>query len=97
MARTGMVARLGPVRQSGQGLRGNPHRPLVCRRRLRRVFYASPLVTVCYDPSSRKSYDRRRAAGKKRLQAELTLTRRCVNVLWALIRDRRCYEVAPTP
>ncbi|ADI04520.1 IS116/IS110/IS902 family transposase [Streptomyces bingchenggensis BCW-1] len=59
------------------------------------MFYTSALVSVRYDPSSRKFYDRRRAGGKKYLQAELALARWRVNVPWALIRDRRCYEVAP--
>ncbi|MEV7237253.1 IS110 family transposase, partial [Streptomyces sp. NPDC051020] len=36
-----------------------------------------------------------RAEGKKHVQAVLALARRRVNVLWALIRDRRCHQVAP--
>jgi hypothetical protein len=56
---------------------------------------AAALVSVRYDPNSRNFYDRKRAGGKKHVQAELALARRRVNVLWALIRDRRCYEVVP--
>ena len=74
---------------------GNPRRPLVHHRRLRRVFSTGALVSLRYDPSSRKFYDLRRAEGKKHVQAVLALARRRVNALWALIRDRRCYEVAP--
>lgn len=59
------------------------------------VFYTSALVSVRYDPNSRKFYDRKRAEGKKHIQAVLALARRRVNVIWALIRDRRCYEVTP--
>ncbi|MZE55678.1 IS110 family transposase, partial [Streptomyces sp. SID5770] len=55
----------------------------------------SALVSVQFDPNSRKFYDRKRAEGKKHVQAVLALARRRVNVLWALIRDRRCYEVTP--
>ncbi|NUP38116.1 MAG: IS110 family transposase, partial [Streptomyces sp.] len=47
------------------------------------------------DPNSRKFYDRKRAEGKKHVQAVPALARRRVNVLWALIRDRRCYQVTP--
>lgn len=32
---------------------------------------------------------------KKHIQAVLALARRRVNVLWALIRDGRCYDVIP--
>lgn len=40
-------------------------------------------------------YDRKRAEGKKHIQAVLALARRRTNVIWALIRDRRCYQVTP--
>lgn len=43
----------------------------------------------------RTFYDRKRAEGKRHKQAVIALTRRRVNVLWALIRDRRLYETAP--
>ncbi|MFD9253380.1 IS110 family transposase, partial [Streptomyces bottropensis] len=35
---------------------------------------------------------RMRAEGKRHVQAVLALARRRVNVLWALIRDGRCYQ-----
>ncbi|MFJ7910540.1 IS110 family transposase, partial [Kitasatospora sp. NPDC096204] len=44
---------------------------------------------------SRKFYDRKRAEGKRHVQAVMALARRRVNVLWALIRDRRCYHITP--
>lgn len=37
----------------------------------------------------------RGAEGKRHTQAVLALARRRVNVLWALLRDRRTYELAP--
>jgi transposase len=74
---------------------GNHHRPTQYHRRLQRVFYASALVSIRCDPNSRTFYDRKRAEGKRHVQAVMALARRRVNVLWALIRDRRCYEVAP--
>lgn len=81
-------------RDSGQ-VSGNDHRPTRYHRRLQRVFYISALVSVRRDPNSRKFYDRKRAEGKRHVQALLALARRRVNVLWALIRDRRCYQVTP--
>ncbi|MFB9839350.1 IS110 family transposase, partial [Actinoallomurus acaciae] len=33
--------------------------------------------------------------GKHHSQAVLALARRRVNVLWALLRDGRCYQLAP--
>ncbi|MFF4731073.1 IS110 family transposase [Streptomyces mirabilis] len=81
-------------RDSGK-VSGNLHRPINYHRRLQRVFYTSALVSVRYDPNSRKFYDRKRAEGKKHVQAVLALARRRVNVIWALIRDQRCYQVTP--
>ncbi|WP_086866586.1 IS110 family transposase [Streptomyces viridochromogenes] len=81
-------------RDSGK-VSGNLHRPLVYHRSLQRVFYTSALVSVRYDPNSRKFYDRKRAEGKKHVQAVLALARRRDNVIWALIRDRRFYQVTP--
>lgn len=57
----------------------------------------SALTSVRYDPNSRRFYDRKRAEGKRHTQAVIALARRRVDVLWALIRDRRLYEVAPRP
>ncbi|MER7841886.1 IS110 family transposase [Streptomyces sp. NPDC096040] len=81
-------------RDSGQ-VSGNLHRPTRYHRRLQRVFYTSALVSIRCDPNSRRFYDRKRAEGKRHVQAVLALARRRVNVLWALIRDRRCYTVTP--
>ncbi|MFB7929653.1 IS110 family transposase [Streptomyces sp. NPDC056039] len=81
-------------RDSGK-VSGNLHRPQRYHRRLQRVFYTSSLVSIQRDPNSRRFYDRKRAEGKRHVQAVLALARRRVNVLWALIRDRRCYQVAP--
>lgn len=82
-------------RDSGK-VSNNIHRLLVYHRRLQRVFYTSALVSVRCDPNPLRIYDRKRAEGKKHVQAVLALARRRVNVLWTLIRDRRCYQVAPS-
>ncbi|GGW76612.1 IS110 family transposase [Streptomyces galilaeus] len=74
---------------------GNLRRPQRYHRRLQHVFYTSALVSSWSDPNSKRFYDRKRAEGKSHIQAVLALARRRVNVLWALIRDRRCYQVLP--
>lgn len=81
-------------RYSGK-LSGNLHRPMTHHRRHQRVFSTSALVSVRYDRNSRKFYDRKRAERKKHIQAVLALARQRVNVIWALFRDWRCYEIAP--
>ncbi|MFI7053473.1 hypothetical protein ACWDOR_00005, partial [Streptosporangium canum] len=55
----------------------------------------SALISIQHNPESRAFYDRKRAEGKLHTQAVLALARRRVNVLWALIRERRCYELTP--
>ncbi len=93
--RLAAFAGLAPVpRDSGQ-VSGNLRRPQRYQRRLQRVFYTSALLSIRSDPNSRRFYDRKRAEGKRHTQAVLALARRRVNVLWALIRDRRLYEVTP--
>ncbi|MFF3245894.1 IS110 family transposase [Streptomyces sp. NPDC002870] len=81
-------------RDSGK-ISGNLRRPQRYNRRLQRVFYTSALMSIRYSDESRRFYDRKRAEGKRHTQAVMALARRRVNVLWALIRDRRCYQ--PTP
>lgn len=62
------------------------------------VHNMSALTSVRYDPNSRTYGDRKRAEGERHSQAVIALARRRVNVLWALIRDGRPYEVAaPQP
>ncbi|KAK1177261.1 IS110 family transposase [Streptomyces sp. NBS 14/10] len=78
-------AGLAPAPKDSGKVSGNLHRPVAYHRRLQRVFYTSALVSIRCDPNSRKFY----------VQAVLALAHRRVNVLWALIRDRRCYQVTP--
>ncbi|WP_435796648.1 IS110 family transposase [Kitasatospora indigofera] len=88
-------AGVAPAPRDSGKVSGNLHRPTVYHRRLQRVFYTSALVSIRCDPNSRAFYDRKRAEGKRHVQAVMSLARRRVNVLWALIRDRRCYHVTP--
>jgi len=71
---------------------GNLHRPRRYHRGLQRVFYTSALISIRNCDASRRFYERKRAEGKRHTQAVLALARRRVNVLWALIRDGRCYQ-----
>jgi transposase len=88
-------AGLTPVPRDSGRISGNRHRPHRYNRDLNHVFYTSALINVRYNPESRTYYDRKRTEGKLHTQAVLALARRRVNVLWALIRDPRCYELTP--
>ncbi|MER6365500.1 IS110 family transposase [Kitasatospora sp. NPDC001527] len=88
-------AGIAPAPRDSGKVSGNLHRPMVYHRRLQRVFYTSALVSIRCDPNSWAFYDRKRAEGKRHVQAVMALARRRVNVLWALIRDRRCCHVTP--
>ena len=88
-------AGLAPAPRDSGRISGNLHRPQRYHRRLQRVFYTSALISIRHHPDSKRFYDRKRAEGKRHTQAVLALARRRVNVLWALIRDMRCYQPNP--
>ena len=88
-------AGLAPAPWDSGRIRGNLHRPKRYHRGLNRVFYYSAMVSISCCPESRRFYDRKRGEGKKHTQAVLALARRRVNVLWALIREKRPYEPLP--
>ena len=54
------------------------------------------LSSICADGTSRQFYDRKRGERLIHTQAHLTLARRLVDVLWALLRDGREFTPAPT-
>jgi len=93
--RLASFAGLAPVPFDSGRIQGNLHRPKRYHRRLQRVFFMSALISIRSCPESRRFYDRKRDEGKRHNQAVLALARRRVNVLWALLRDGRCYEPAP--
>ncbi|PBC93156.1 transposase IS116/IS110/IS902 family protein [Streptomyces sp. Ag82_O1-15] len=93
--RLATFAGVAPAPKDSGQISENHHRPRRYHRRLQRVFFQSAMVSIRWDPNSRRFYDRKRAEGKHHVQAVLALARRRVNVLWALIRDRRCYTVTP--
>ena len=89
-------AGLAPAPWDSGRIRGNLHRPRRYHRGLNRVLYYSAMISIRTCPESRDFYDRKRAEGKKHIQAVLALARRRVNVLWALLRDNRLYQPRTT-
>ncbi|MFJ8310260.1 MULTISPECIES: transposase [unclassified Streptomyces] len=86
MATFGRVDRLAafagvaPAARDSGRISGNLHRPHRYSR-LQRVFCTSALISIRCCPASRCFYDRKRAEGKRHVQAVLALARRRVNVL----------------
>ncbi|MFF4519840.1 IS110 family RNA-guided transposase [Streptomyces mirabilis] len=87
------VAGLAPVPKDSGRITGNMRRPRRYCRRLLRVFYMSSMVAARSCPVSKAFYERKRAEGKGHKQAIIALARRRLNVLWALMRDGRPFEL----
>lgn len=85
------VVGLAPAPRDSGKISGNHHRPRRYDRRLLRVFYLSSLSALKSCPASRGYYDRKRVEGKSHIQAMLSLARRRLNVLWAMLRDGASY------
>lgn len=81
-------------RDSGR-VSGNLRRPRRYQRGLLRAMYLSALVSLQCCPASKAYYDRKRGEGKSHKQAVLALTRRRLNVLWAMMRDGEYYQDSP--
>jgi transposase len=94
--RLAAFAGVAPVPRDSGTVNGNLRRPRRYHRGLQRVFYHSALISIRNCPESRIFYDRKRAANKTHKHAVLALARRRVNVLFAMIRDRQCYQ-PPSP
>jgi len=71
---------------------GNHRRMRGGNKVLKRVFYQSAFASLRGSPHSRAFYDRKRREGKKHTQALISLARRRVNVLWAMLRDGTTFE-----
>ncbi len=91
------VAGLAPVPKDSGRISGNMRRPRRYCRRLLRVFYMSAMVAARCCPVPKAFYERKVAEGKGHRQAVIALARRRLNVLWALIRDGRTFEITPPP
>ena len=78
------------TRQSGRTIRGE-HQARRGNRSLRGALYISACASLKH-PRSRAYYDRKRAEGKSHTAALTCLARRRVDVMHAMIRDRRPYQ-----
>ena len=88
-------AGLAPVPNDSGARNGVLHRPRRYHRRLRHVFFMAAFSSSQRPGPSRDFYQRKRAEGKRHIQAMIALARRLVDVLWALLRDGREWEPAP--
>jgi transposase len=89
-------AGLAPVtRRSGSSIKGETrsHRG---NRALKSALFLSAFASL-HDPASRAYYDRKRAEKKKHNAAIVCLARRRVDVIYAMLRDRRPYQPPTTP
>lgn len=93
--RLASAAGLVPVPRDSGRRTGNLHRPVRYSRKLRRVFYLSAQAAMMREGPNRDYYLKKRSQGDKHVQALICLARRRVDVLWALLRDKRVFEVAP--
>ncbi|MGI5134378.1 IS110 family transposase [Streptomyces sp. CA-106110] len=82
-----VLAQSGKIRYSRSATGGD--------KALKRVFYQSAFCAIQRDPVSRAYHDRKRSEGKRHHQALIALARRRVNVVYAILRDRRPYEGRP--
>ncbi|WP_442859067.1 IS110 family transposase [Arthrobacter sp. CAN_A212] len=86
------VAGLAPAPKDSGRIRGNHHRPRRYDRRLLRACYMAAMSSLRSSTASRTYYDRKRAEGKTHVQSVLSLARRRLNVLWAMLRDGTAYK-----
>lgn len=91
------VAGLAPAPKDSGRIRGNHHRPRRYDRRLLRACYMAAMSSLRSSTASRTYYDRKRAEGKTHVQSVLSLARRRLNVLWAMLRDGTAYEPPGNP
>jgi transposase len=90
-AQLASYAGVAPVtRRSGSSIRGE-HASRRGNKVLKDALYCSSFSALKHPPS-RAYYDRKRAEGKRHTQALLCLTRRRIDVLYAMIRDATCYQ-----
>ena len=89
-------AGLAPVtRRSGCSIKGET-RSQRGNHALKSALFLSAFASLA-DPTSRAYYDRKRAEGKRHNAALICLARRRVDVIYAMLRDRKPYQVpAPT-
>jgi len=88
-------AGLAPVtRRSGSSIKGET-RSQRGNHALKSALFLSAFASLA-DPTSRAYYDRKRAAGKRHNAALICLARRRVDVIFAMLRDRKPYAPPAT-
>ena len=88
-------AGLAPVtRRSGSSIKGET-RSQRGNHALKSALFLSAFASLA-DPTSRAYYDRKRAQGKRHNAALICLARRRVDVIYAMLRDRKPYQVPGT-
>ncbi|MCX4648102.1 IS110 family transposase [Streptomyces sp. NBC_01446] len=85
-----------PVPRDSGRRSGNYHRPKRYNRRLRHIFYLAAQTAMMRPGPSRDYYLKKRGEGLLHTQALLALARRRVDVLWAMLRDKRLFTSAPS-
>jgi transposase len=84
-------AGLAPVtRRSGSSIKGET-RSQRGNHALKSALFLSAFASLS-DPTSRAYYDRKRASGKRHNAALICLARRRVDVIFAMLRDRKPYQ-----
>ena len=89
------AAGLVPVPNDSGRRSGNLHKPRRYSRPLRHVFYLSAQTSMMRAGPNRAYYLKKRAGGHTHAQAVITLARRRIDVLWALLRDDRTFSIDP--
>ncbi|SCL17653.1 IS110 family transposase [Micromonospora inyonensis] len=87
-------AGLAPISRDSGTVSGNHRQPRRYHRRLRHILWMAAFTAVRECPTSRAYYEKKRAEGKHHRQAMLALARRRVDVLWALVRDRKTLSLS---
>lgn len=93
--RLAAYAGLSPVANDSGKRTGRLRTPVRYHRALRRAMYLAALTAIRCSPHDRAYYQRKRAEGKRHVQAVICLARRRTNVLWALLRDHRAWQPQP--
>lgn len=93
--RLASAAGLVPVPRDSGRRTGNLHRPVRYSRKLRRVFYLSAQSAMMREGPNRDYYLKKRGEGATHVHALIALSRRRVDILWALLRDNRVFETRP--
>ena len=91
----GAAAGLVPVPNDSGRRSGNLHKPRRYSRPLRHVFYLSAQTSMMRAGPNRDYYLKKRARGHTHTQAVISLSRRRIDVLWALLRDERTFSIEP--